>query len=696
MIRRFLFCFAALFFCALAPASAQERIAHFDARIEVQDDSALIVTERITVIAEGRQIKRGIYRDLPTIFRRKGAPTLTATLDVLSVERDGAPEPYHSKSIRNGQRIYIGSEQTYLTHGVYTYTLRYRTQRQLRFFDAYDEVYWNVTGNEWAFPIDFAAADIVLPKGAAPVSQAAYTGPLGSTGSNYAVIDDVRGDRFIRFEATRPLNSGEGLTVAVSFPKGFVTPPPFVSTVDLMFAHPVFRGLLAGLAGLAVFYALVWLMAGRDPNGRAIMPAFSPPDGLSPAACRYIMRLGADDNPTLSAAMMNIAAKGYWRIEQEGTRFKSYTLVRDPSAALSASLTQAEQALAGMASNNPKAMIAQQIKISLEKMPFLGPLRGLIEAGLARDKDAAEKGIVRLKLSSGNQTVIRAAIIAFRESLKKEYAQVYFHRNDGGAIFGGLLALVIAGVAGVFSLLRPEIEDGPAVTALMLTMGGGFIMLWLTRAVTQRLDPAYISPRKFAVSNYVSLVIGLIMFSTFMSQGGGRLYEGLADSPFFTSPDFWYPFGVALSAAALHGIFGHLIKTPTRRGRDVMDRIMGFRMFLAAAEKDRLNFAHPPQKTPELFEKFLPYAVALGVENEWADQFTDVFAQFQRDHGHAYAPSWYAGGLSTRGFSTGDIASFSSGISDAASSAAYPGGSSGSGGGGSSGGGGGGGGGGGW
>ena len=129
-----------------------------------------------------------------------------------------------------------------------------------------------------------------------------------------------------------------------------------------------------------------------------------------------------------------------------------------------------------------------------------------------------------------------------------------------------------------------------------------------------------------------------------------------------------------------------------------MDEIEGFRMYLATAEQERLNLLHPPERTPELFEKYLPYAMALDVETEWGDQFKDVLAAAAAGHAGGYQPGWYHGlhndWMSTPGRMAGGIGSSLGGA--IASAATPPGSSSGGGGGGSSGGGGGGGGGGGF
>ncbi|MDE0938331.1 MAG: DUF2207 domain-containing protein, partial [Pirellulales bacterium] len=147
----------------------------------------------------------------------------------------------------------------------------------------------------------------------------------------------------------------------------------------------------------------------------------------------------------------------------------------------------------------------------------------------------------------------------------------------------------------------------------------------------------------------------------------------------------------------INWIFWRLIKQPTAKGRGVMDQIEGFRMYLGPVEGEMLEKINPPEKTSQLFEKLLPYALALGVENTWAERFVEVLRAASTDPASTYQPAWYVGSA----WNATEIGSFASNFSSSlgsaiASSSKAPGSSSGSGGGGFSGGGGGGGGGGGW
>ena len=148
--------------------------------------------------------------------------------------------------------------------------------------------------------------------------------------------------------------------------------------------------------------------------------------------------------------------------------------------------------------------------------------------------------------------------------------------------------------------------------------------------------------------------------------------------------------GLYAAGITLCIVFHHLLKRPTPEGQKLRDQILGFKKYLSVAEADRLGLENPPERTPQLFEKFLPYALALGVEQAWSEQFADVLATASHDLDSGTSATGLVLPLAVASSFT---SSFSSAISSASTA---PGSSSGSGGGGSSGGGGGGGGGGGW
>jgi len=151
-------------------ALADERILGYDIEVRVDKDGALDVTERIAVRAEGSQIRRGIYRDFPTRYRDRYGNRVVVDLKVLSLLRNDAPEPWFTEDRDNGVRINFGSDNFLPVPAEYTYTLRYRTTRQLGFFNDHDELYWNAIGTGWIFPIERGSVEVRLPS-PVPVDQ---------------------------------------------------------------------------------------------------------------------------------------------------------------------------------------------------------------------------------------------------------------------------------------------------------------------------------------------------------------------------------------------------------------------------------------------------------------------------------------------------------------------------------------------
>ncbi len=194
----------------LMPAAlwSQEGIRTYDAAIRVQSDGSLEITETLVVQVEGNKIRRGIFKDLDRLDE----------FAVLSVTRNGAAEPYTVEDVEDFRRIRIGDSEKLLSIGEHTYTVQYRCHHVLRFFNRHDELYWNVTGNGWSFPIDRATAMVVLPQRVVSGLQVkAYTGPKGYAGTDFR--SSASGNR-VFVETTRQLLSGDGLTIVVGWPPG--------------------------------------------------------------------------------------------------------------------------------------------------------------------------------------------------------------------------------------------------------------------------------------------------------------------------------------------------------------------------------------------------------------------------------------------------------------------------------------------
>jgi uncharacterized membrane protein YgcG len=624
-----LFAFACCVFARAA--TADERILDFASDIAIAPDASMTVAETIRVRAEGDQIRHGIYRDFPTDYKDNSGNRVHVAFEPTALTRDDRDEPFHTEGKGNGVRVYFGSEDTLLSPGEHTYVLRYRTTRQLGFFADHDELYWNVTGNGWDFPIDSASATVALPGSVAPSALRldAYTGTQGAKAGDY--VADADAASHATFRATRPLAPREGLTIAVGFPKGVVAAPTGEQRTRWFLADN--GGVLVGGIGLLLmwtYFLWQWLRVGRDPKPGVIIAQYEAPDGCSPGMLRHVERMAYDDR-CFAADLVDLAVRGRVEIrEAKGT----YSLLKKSSG-------------------------------NRDELPEP-------EAGILKDLLGSSRSTLEFKQSE--HTTISTALKNHKETLKKSDVGRYFNTNSKLVIPGALVGLA-ALLAGVFALgAAPRLA------------GAGFMLVWLggwsfgVIALVVSVIRAWRAPA--GIGTYFSALFLTLFSLPFLA---GEVF-GIGAFAMIAGP------GLAVIAALLVGTnfaFFYWLKAPTQEGRKLLDRIAGLRLYLGVAERDELARLKAPPVTREQFQKFLPYALALGVEKTWADQFAATVGPAAAAAA-ASAMGWYSGS------SFSNLSSFTSDIgsslaSSISSSSSAPGSSSGGSGGGSSGGGGGGG-----
>ena len=406
MIFQRFFILATICFLAIAgDGHAEEQINQFDVAIDVQKNGDVIITETIDVTVEGRRIRRGIFRDLPRYYQRDGA-TLPYQYKVSGVTRNGVRERYDMETEGNARRIRIGDADRLLDHGDHVYEIRYRVKNQTRYFETYDEIYWNATGSFWTFPIQSARATVTLPPGANVTQIAAYTGAQGDSGRNYRHRTD--GDAQI-FETTRPLKRREGMTIAVGFSKGAVDPP---STADKQGYWWQKNGALAvmigSLLGVFGYYWNSFNRVGRDPQKGPVIARYGPPEGYSPAAVHRIYYREMKGHKALIATLMNLAVNG--RLEIDASKKKQTRLSWKGETRDDAALTSPEQ--------------------TLESRLFMGATEKTL--GKKYDSDFTK------------------AYKHFRSTISKRYGKPYFQWNFGYT----LVALAISAAALIFALTQ--------------------------------------------------------------------------------------------------------------------------------------------------------------------------------------------------------------------------------------------------
>ncbi|MGC3974808.1 MAG: DUF2207 domain-containing protein [Nitrospira sp.] len=514
---------------SLLPADARSFVlSRFDVELQVLPGGGLLVTETVSPRFEGAW--NGIERLTPIEYRTPQGFNYRLLLDRISVtDEQGTPLRFESSRERHYRnfRIWIPGA----TDATRTFVLKYLVRNGLKFFEDHDELYWNVTGDEWDVPIEQASVRILLPPHATGIRAQAFTGAYGAR--EQAATVTILGSG-IEMTMMRPLGFREGLTAVVGWDKGLVAAPTILDQIRVVLLSNWPLGI--PVIALLVMYRL-WATGGKDPRLRPIAVMYEPPDHLTPAEVGTLVD-ESPDTRDITATVVDLAVRGYLRITER----------------------KAEH-LFGLWSNMD--YMFQRTK-PRQEWAALPPFERLLLEALFKESEVDEA--LLSSLENRFYKSLPGIHDAIFQSLQR---RTYYHQ-------------------------RPDrVKQGYLV-------GGVALGIVLTIALAALAD-----------------------------------HWGLAPI-------------TAFAAGLLSGVivvgFGRIMPARTQQGTRALEGVLGFEEFLTRVEVDRFDRII---KTPELFEKFLPYAMALGVEKNWAGAFETIVTT---------APGWYQGSdlapFSTRGFTS--------------------------------------------
>lgn len=495
------------------PAHGREwRISRFHDSIAVDENGTLIVTEELSLVFIGSF--NGIHRRIPIQYPGPNGTNYTLYLDDIKVtDNDDRPLKFDSR-VRGDFRvltIYVpGATDTEKTVKI-SYTVR----NGIRYFEDHDELYWNVTGNDWPVPIDSASAFVQFPdRATGKLRSQAFTGMYGSHAQEATA--EVQGNS-VAFETTNPLPMRGGLTVNVFMPKGTVEQPGFIRRAiwflgsNLILLLPVFAFAVMGS---------MWYLKGRDPDpGLSVAAMYEPPQGMSPAEVGTIIDDRVDPRDVTST-LVDLAVRGYLKIEEQNEKALFF---------------------------NNRDYVFHLLKPPAEW----------------NDLAQHERDILSNMFGFGEQSTTLS-------SLKNR-----------------------------FYVALPSVRNN--------------VMGALKSKGMYRVDPD-------TANGYRVMGVLLIVAPFLVAQVTG-VYQ------FFRSPLLAF-ISVAI-ALFIVWFFGRHLTAKTIKGMRALVGVQGFREFMMRVDGDRLR-----KFPPDTFEKFLPYAMALGVEKHWAHAFQGIIQN---------PPSWYVG-----------------------------------------------------
>lgn len=503
--------FGLLFSVLLVPASTEaadyEQISSFDVQIEVNIDSSIIVKETI-LYDFGNYDRHGIFRDIPISYKARGGNYRLRLSDISVTNENGNIYNYEISYPGKYIRLKIGDADTYVS-GERTYVITYVVRRALNYFDSHDELYWNVTGDEWDVPILSASANVRFPDKIANglVQAECFAGYYGNNYPCDGITEhQVKGGDIseVSFRSS-DLDIYEGLTIVVGMPKGEVTPPTIYERIIDYIRDNGILFLPIFILGLMIY---LWRAKGKDPEGRGTIVAhYDAPNNLTAAEVGTIIDEKVQ-RKDISAQIIQFAVNGNLKIAK-GEKKDDYTFIKLEDGKI--------------------------LKSKFEKDLFI--------ALFGKDKT--------VELSKLKNSFYKDYALITNKLYKETVENKYFPKNPKNV---------------------RSAYNGFGVLLFIVGFATGFLGAFYSLA-------------------FITSGIIVMIFSMFMPA-------------------------------------------KTLKGVHAREHILGLKKYLSVAEKDRIKFHNAPEKNPDHFDRLLPYAMVLGVEKEWANQFEDIYTQ---------PPAWYEG-----------------------------------------------------
>src|SRR5271166_1318769 len=516
---RFVLLLASCLALALPAFARDWRITHFDDELNIAQDGTMTVREHLVGYFNGEF--HGIYRDIPIQYPGPHGSNYTLFLSITGVTDDWGHKLKYESSIKGDYRhlkIYVPDA----VNTTRTVDINYTVKNAIRWFDDHDELYWNITGNDWPVPIDDVNASILFPPGAVNNLRAqAFGGLYGAQERNATVA--VNGN-LVKVQSSQPLSMREGVTADVYITKGVLTEPSKL-TFALWFLRSNIVVLLPLWAFIVMFF--LWWTKGRDPHPDiSVAPMYEPPKGMTPAEVGALME-DAVHPRDITSTLVDLAVKGYLKIEEKEQK----TLM----------FSHRDYVFHSLKEPGSWSALEAHERVMLNHM-FAG--------------GATEVHLSELK----NQFYV--AIPTMKENILAELKGKGMYSVDPESAH----AYVLAGV---------------------LFTAAPFVLLQ-------------------------------VFGTTSLLESPGLLIAA------------------AIIAVVIVFLFARIMPAKSRKGVDTKVEILGLQEFINRVDSDRLK-----RMPPDTFEKILPYAMALGIENRWAKAFQGIMQN---------PPNWYVGPTPYVGF----------------------------------------------
>jgi len=602
----------------------------YDINIIVNENNTLNITEKIGAYFNVE--KHGIFRKIPLrneVTRLDGTTSKNrAKISDIKVSDN------YSLSTESGYKVIKIGDANYTLTGQKNYEISYLYNLGRDTGKEYDELYYNLIGDEWDTSISNITFTITMPKEFDSSKLGFSSGAVGSTDSS-KITYNVDGN-IISGKYNGTLGSGEALTVRLELPEGYFVGASF--NIDLMSILAIVLPLL-----FVFITYLLWNKFGKDEQVVETVE-FYPPQGFNSAEVGFLYK-GKVENKDVISLLIYLANKGYIKIveTEEKSLFstsKGFKIVKqreydgnNPNEALF---------LKGLFSSKSSSISFSNM-IDYMKNPQSVP---------ETSSNGAITEVTAMDLYDNFYITLGRIITNINNKKNKEKI---FEKSSLGK---GALVVVMIIATFLLITIKPVIESDGGIAMLPFAIifpGIGFSVLF---------------GMLFGKTPIPVKIFGLIWGLGF----GGMPWAFMVLPSLLAEPIYLIAYIIGLGCILTMILLFKAMPKRTKYGNEMLGKIKGFKNFLETAEKQKLEAM--VMENPTYFYDILPFTYVLGVSDKWIKKFETISLQ---------APNWYDGYSS---FNTASFGSFiNSTMSSATSAMSSSPSSSSSGGGGSSGGG---------
>lgn len=594
----------------------------YDVNIIVNENNTFDITETIT--AYFNVSKHGIFRTIPlknTITRLDGT-TSTNRTQVTNVSVDNE----YTTSRENGNyKLKIGSANRMLT-GEQKYVIKYTYNLGKDPAKNYDELYYNIIGNEWDTVIGNITFSITMPKDFDSSKLGFSSGNIGST-DNSKIKYNVSGNK-ITGSYNGVLDVGQALTVRCELPEGyFVGAGLNINIIDyIMFLVPV------------IFLVIAILLChkfGRDDQVIETVE-FYPPEGLNSLDVGFLYK-GKAENKDITSLLIFLANKGYLEINNKKIDLNSEKVSLNQKAKNSANkkIIELQNKINEERINNPSSKKIKYYKNMLDIYKNIDSPIDYEQYGL--------KSSINI-LNSKNKFLIRKLKDYDGTNLNEQWFMEGLFEHDRTEVTDKMLYnnFYITNNRILSNINNKQNKD--KIFEKSASNKKKFIILMIIATYCLITIPPI-----FAYGQPETLIFALLFpgigFSVLFEMLFGKTPTPVKIFGLILGGMFWsfmvlptimqdisYLVGYIIGIICVLGMILCLVYLPkrTKYGNEMLGKIKGFKNFLETVEKEKLELL--VMQNPNYFYDILPYTYVLGVSDKWIKKFETISLQ---------APSWY-------------------------------------------------------